>query len=192
MRRLEVEVHLWRAARRGKRRHVEGSDAALCYRQRRLHHQPQVPQVPSSFSLGLGQGSMAPRSTAAWSLGTLSERSLVCAEEIEESLTGALRVTDFETEENHDFLTVNGKAYSGTQGPSGIVPHGQIIWRRTRLGSSSKIAGRTIPSPSVAGDSALHAPLTAHRTSWWPCRCGEPEEFSPPYSHSGCYWRPSA
>ena len=76
---------------------------------------------------------MARRSTAAWSLGTLKEEKR-CAEEIEESLTGALRVTDFETEENHDFLTVNGKAYSGTIGPAGIVPHGQIIWRRSHFG----------------------------------------------------------
>ena len=31
-------------------------------------------------------------------------------EEIEETMTGPLVVTDFETEKNHDILTVNGKA----------------------------------------------------------------------------------
>lgn len=31
-------------------------------------------------------------------------------QEIDESMTGPLLVTDFDTEENHDILTVNGKA----------------------------------------------------------------------------------
>lgn len=41
---------------------------------------------------------------------TLSSRFFLSDEEIEETMTGPLVVTDFETEKNHDILTVNGKA----------------------------------------------------------------------------------
>lgn len=52
-----------------------------------------------------------------------------CSLDIDESLTGPLRVTDFETEKNHDVLLVNGQAYSGTDGPQGVTPYQRIIWR---------------------------------------------------------------
>ena len=52
-----------------------------------------------------------------------------CSIEIEKSLAGPLNVTDFTTESNHDVLTVNGKAYSGSVGPDGITPTETIVWR---------------------------------------------------------------
>jgi len=70
-----------------------------------------------------------------------------CSLEIEETMTGPLVVTDFETEKNHDILTVNGKAYSGNEGPQGIVPYGQIIWRSDH--SISKRGWRLCPQPGT-------------------------------------------
>jgi len=39
-----------------------------------------------------------------------------------------LHVVNFQTEEMYDTLTVNNRDYSGTHGPEGVVPHGQIAW----------------------------------------------------------------
>eukprot|EP00439_Symbiodinium_sp_Y106_P032464 s4410_g3.t2 len=68
-----------------------------------------------------------------------------CSIEIEKSLAGPLNVTDFDTENNHDFLTVNGKAYSGSAGPQGIVPVESIVWRSDN--SVSKRGWRLCPPP---------------------------------------------
>jgi len=38
-------------------------------------------------------------------------------------------VEKFYTEKYYDLLIVNEVAYSGTQGPEGIIPQGVIIWR---------------------------------------------------------------
>jgi len=40
-----------------------------------------------------------------------------------------IRVVDFGTETGYDVLTVNGNAYSGTDGPEGVIPDGMILWR---------------------------------------------------------------
>ena len=68
-----------------------------------------------------------------------------CSIEIEKSLAGPLNLTDFDTENNHDFLTVNGKAYSGSAGPQGIVPVESIVWRSDN--SVSKRGWRLCPPP---------------------------------------------
>ncbi|CAJ1406501.1 unnamed protein product [Effrenium voratum] len=80
-----------------------------------------------------------------------------CRLEIEEALAGPLRVTDFNTERRHDFLTINGKAYSGTEGPQGVVPHGDIEWRSDH--SISKRGWRLCPPlPAQAAEPAKAAP----------------------------------
>jgi len=43
--------------------------------------------------------------------------------------TKALRVESFGTELGYDVLKVNGIAYSGLEGPRGVVPKGDIEWR---------------------------------------------------------------
>ncbi|CAJ1356837.1 unnamed protein product [Effrenium voratum] len=80
-----------------------------------------------------------------------------CRLEIEEALAGPLRVTDFNTERRHDFLTINGKAYSGTEGPQGVVPHGDIEWRSDH--SISKRGWRLCPPlPAAAEPAKAEAP----------------------------------
>lgn len=39
---------------------------------------------------------------------------------IDASQFDTIRVDSFETEEKYDYLTVNGKEYSGTSGPDGV------------------------------------------------------------------------
>lgn len=39
-----------------------------------------------------------------------------------------IQVSSFETESRYDFLVVNGVQYSGTAGPFGVVPNGDITW----------------------------------------------------------------
>jgi len=42
---------------------------------------------------------------------------------------GKIQVVEFNTEEGYDIMTVNGKRYSGTVGPQGVVPINEhIIW----------------------------------------------------------------
>lgn len=66
-----------------------------------------------------------------------------CSLDIDESLTGPLRVTNFETEKNHDVLVVNGQPYSGLHGPQGVTPHAQILWSSDH--SISKAGWRLCP-----------------------------------------------
>ncbi|CAE7202543.1 unnamed protein product [Symbiodinium natans] len=40
----------------------------------------------------------------------------------------AIDVVDFSTEWSWDLLTVNGVDYSGTNGPEGVLPTGNITW----------------------------------------------------------------
>mmetsp|Transcript_81859 Transcript_81859/g.226869 ORF Transcript_81859/g.226869 Transcript_81859/m.226869 type:complete len:1040 (+) Transcript_81859:105-3224(+) len=51
-----------------------------------------------------------------------------CTINVTEGNTLPLRIADFITEWQLDALTVNNKAYSGMEGPDGVVPNGQILW----------------------------------------------------------------
>jgi len=51
-----------------------------------------------------------------------------CTLDVSAGSSMPLHVEEFATELNFDFLTVNGEAYSGSSGPEGIVPSGQITW----------------------------------------------------------------
>merc|ERR1719191_2198146 len=46
-------------------------------------------------------------------------------------------VEAFSTESYFDHLTVNGVRYSGTTGPSGVVPTGNLVWYTDSYGSRS-------------------------------------------------------
>ncbi|CAJ1379694.1 unnamed protein product [Effrenium voratum] len=45
-----------------------------------------------------------------------------------QNIAKQIAVSAFSTEEGWDVLTVNGHQYSGTDGPEGVVPQGQVIW----------------------------------------------------------------
>uniref|UniRef100_A0A7S1S1Z8 CUB domain-containing protein n=1 Tax=Alexandrium catenella TaxID=2925 RepID=A0A7S1S1Z8_ALECA len=51
-----------------------------------------------------------------------------CVIKVSEGATTPLHMEDFSTELQYDSLTVNGASYSGTMGPEGVVPSGNIVW----------------------------------------------------------------
>jgi len=51
-----------------------------------------------------------------------------CTVAVDNSLAVPIFVKDFLTEAKYDKLIVNGAAYTGSAGPSGIVPQGSISW----------------------------------------------------------------
>ncbi|CAK0831427.1 unnamed protein product, partial [Prorocentrum cordatum] len=54
--------------------------------------------------------------------------SQACTLEIDSSVAGPIVVESFYTEPVFDYLRVNGVAYSGLSGPSGITPTADIFW----------------------------------------------------------------
>ena len=51
-----------------------------------------------------------------------------CTLEIDLALAAPIVVESFDTESYVDALTVNGAAYSGTSGPSGVIPSTSLQW----------------------------------------------------------------
>ena len=50
----------------------------------------------------------------------------------------------FDTESGFDKLTVNGVEYSGSNGPQGVIPHGEITWSsEARLQAVLQMQGST-------------------------------------------------
>ncbi|CAK0889241.1 unnamed protein product [Prorocentrum cordatum] len=51
-----------------------------------------------------------------------------CTVEIDELRAAPIVAVGFETEQYFDTVTVNGQAYSGTSGPSGVTPTTDLLW----------------------------------------------------------------
>lgn len=75
-----------------------------------------------------------------------------------------IHVADFNTEKGYDLLTVNGKEYSGSVGPDGVIPTERIKWESD---SSGRHTGwKLCPEPApvavdVANMSLVKMPLSA-------------------------------
>merc|ERR1712217_528472 len=41
---------------------------------------------------------------------------------------GRINVRSFQTEAGYDKMHVNGRSYSGTRGPAGVIPTADIVW----------------------------------------------------------------
>uniref|UniRef100_A0A7S1QPE4 Peptidase C1A papain C-terminal domain-containing protein n=1 Tax=Alexandrium catenella TaxID=2925 RepID=A0A7S1QPE4_ALECA len=82
---------------------------------------------------------------------------------------GNIQVLDFNTEHEYDVLTVNGKDYSGSEGPHGVVPTQDITWSSDSLLNAQgwKICPNPQrqqqhnPAPAPANTPATPAPTPA-------------------------------
>jgi len=66
------------------------------------------------------------------------------------SSSGSWEVVKFNTEHRYDILTVNGVEYSGENGPSGVIPSGNIQWYSdySEIGVGWKLCQGPTPAPT--------------------------------------------
>ncbi|CAE7032759.1 rngB [Symbiodinium sp. CCMP2592] len=107
--------------------------------------------VAAGWKICLGLDAPLPWSVASGSCGIDAERCIsstgygapgypnddACTIQVPSNNSLRIAAGEFSTEANYDLLIVNGVAYSGSDGPSGIVPTGPITWSADDTGADS-------------------------------------------------------
>jgi len=86
-----------------------------------------------------------------------------CTIRVDIAAIGPLNVESFQTEHHYDKLKLNGRSYSGSQGPNNVVPSGDITWSSDY---SVKRSGWKICAGSTASStSTVHTTTTTTSTT---------------------------
>merc|ERR1712232_524036 len=88
---------------------------------------------------------------------------------VNDTASKSIVVDQFRTEAGYDKLTVNGKSYSGGDGPDDVMPRGRIVWESD--GSISKAGWRLcmndVPTPPPTTAAPTLAPTQVQSAVTW-------------------------